>query len=301
MNTEGDFYKSLLDNLYDGVYFLDDDRRITYWNKGAERLTGYTASEVTGRFCRENILEHVDEWGNKLCDLSLCPAAKTIGDGCIREEELYLHHKKGHRVPVSIRVSPILDPGGRIIGAVEVFSDNTSRVEARQMIEELQRMALLDPLTEVGNRRYAELNLRARMNEIRRYGWPFGVLFIDIDHFKRINDLFSHDIGDRILKMMARTLSNSVRSFDLICRWGGEEFLAIIVNVNRDSLYLVAEKLRLMIERSSITHDSRIIMATISIGATMASQEDTWEELVSRADRLMYQSKEKGRNRTTLG
>jgi diguanylate cyclase (GGDEF)-like protein len=231
---------------------------------------------------------------------SLCPAAKTLKDGREREEELYLHHKKGHRVPVSIRVAPIHDPQGRVIGAVEVFGDNSTKVEAKQAIEELQRMALLDTLTQVGNRRFAEMNLTARLGEQNRYGWTFGVLFMDIDHFKDINDTYGHEVGDQILRMTAKTLSNSVRSFDLVTRWGGEEFLAIIANVDGDRLHIVAEKLRAMMERSSISHNSETIKATISIGATVAQPEDSVDSLVRRADKLMYESKLSGRNRVTL-
>jgi len=301
MDIERDFYKSLLDNLYDGVYFVDTERRITYWNLGAERLTGYDTEEVVGRFCRENILEHVDENGTKLCESSSCPAARTLQDGQPHEDEVYLHHKKGHRLPVAIRVAPIMSPDGKIIGAVEVFSDNTPRVVSRQTIEELQRIALLDPLTEVGNRRYAEMNLKFRLAEQDRYGWPFGILFIDIDDFKKVNDRFGHEVGDDVLRMTARTLAGSLRSFDLVSRWGGEEFLAIVVNVDSGSLLAVAEKLRKMVEQSKITYDAENIGVTVSTGGTLALKSDTVETIVKRADELMYRSKAEGRNCTTLG
>jgi diguanylate cyclase (GGDEF)-like protein/PAS domain S-box-containing protein len=301
MDLKQGFYKNLLDNLYDGVYFVDSDRRITYWNRGAERLTGYEAPEVIDCYCRDDILMHVDEKGNKLCETSLCPAVKTLQDGRAREEELYLHHKRGHRLPVAIRVAPILSPDGKIVGAVEVFSDNTPRMISKQTIEELQRIALLDPLTEVGNRRYAEMNLKFRLAEQERYGWPFGILFIDIDHFKTINDRFGHEIGDDVLRMTARTLAGSLRSFDLVSRWGGEEFLALIINVDPGSLLSVAEKLRRMVEQSSITYDSENIRVTVSIGGTLALNSDGVETIVRRADELMYRSKTEGRNRTNLG
>jgi diguanylate cyclase (GGDEF)-like protein/PAS domain S-box-containing protein len=301
MDMREDFYKNLLDNLYDGVYFLDNERKITYWNKGAERLTGYRAPEVVDCYCRDDILMHVDELGTKLCETNLCPAVKTLHDGLPREEEVFLHHKRGHRVPVSIRVAPILSPDGMIVGAVEVFSDNTTKVESKQAIEELRRIALLDSLTEVGNRRYAEMNLKFRLAEQDRYGWPFGVLFMDIDHFKKVNDRFGHDVGDDVLRMTAKTLSNSLRSFDLVCRWGGEEFIAIIINVDDGRLRSVSEKLRAMVEQSSITSDSETVEATISIGATVARPDDTVDGLVRRADQLMYESKDSGRNRITLG
>jgi diguanylate cyclase (GGDEF)-like protein/PAS domain S-box-containing protein len=301
MDYEQDFYKGLLDNLYDGVYFMDSERRITYWNQGAERLTGYDNDEVVGCYCRENILEHMDEGGHRLCESSLCPAAKTITDGEARDEEVYLHHKSGHRVPVSIRVAPIKSPEGTIIGAVEVFSDASFKIDARHTIEELQRMALLDSLTGVGNRRYAEMNLKFRLAEMERYGWPFGVLFIDLDNFKDINDVFGHEVGDDILRMAAKTLSNSLRSFDTVCRWGGEEFVAIVVNIESEHLPIVGEKLRAMVERSSISMDSRTVGITVSIGATIASEDDGMESLMRRADQLMYRSKSEGRNRVTPG
>jgi diguanylate cyclase (GGDEF)-like protein/PAS domain S-box-containing protein len=280
---------------------MDAERRITYWNQGAERLTGYDGEEVVGCFCREHILEHVDESGARLCESSLCPAAKTLEDGEAREEELYLHHKAGHRVPVSIRVAPIRDPGGRIIGAVEVFSDASFKIDARHTIEELQRMALLDSLTGVGNRRYAEMNLNFRLAELDRYGWTFGVLFIDLDNFKEINDNYGHQVGDSILRMTAKTLSNSLRSFDTVCRWGGEEFVAIIVNVDSGRLQTVGEKLRAMVEQSSIALNGRGIGVTISVGGTIASADDDIRSLIHRADELMYSSKSAGRNRITIG
>ncbi|MEW6553284.1 MAG: sensor domain-containing diguanylate cyclase [Actinomycetota bacterium] len=301
MEHEQDFYKRLLDNLYDGVYFMDAERRITYWNQGAERLTGYEGDEVVGCLCRENILEHVDESGARLCESSLCPAAKTLRDGEAREEELYLHHKSGHRVPVSIRVAPIKGPGDDIIGAVEVFSDASFKIDARHTIEELQRLALLDSLTGVGNRRYAEMNLNFRLAELDRYGWTFGALFMDLDNFKGINDSYGHEVGDSVLKMAAKTLSNSLRSFDTLCRWGGEEFVAVIVNVDSERLKTVSEKLRAMVERSSITLNGRSIGVTISVGGTIARPDDDMQSLIHRADELMYSSKSAGRNRTTIG
>jgi diguanylate cyclase (GGDEF)-like protein/PAS domain S-box-containing protein len=301
MEHEQDFYKRLLDNLYDGVYFMDADRRITYWNQGAERLTGYENEEVVGCYCRENILEHVDEGGTRLCESSLCPAAKTLADGEAREEEVYLHHKSGHRVPVSIRVAPIKSPEGGIIGAVEVFSDASFKIDARHTIEELQRMALLDSLTGVGNRRYAEMNLNFRIAEMDRYGWTFGALFIDLDNFKEINDAHGHEVGDAILKMAAKTISNSLRSFDTVCRWGGEEFVAIIVNVDSERLRTVCEKLRIMVEKSSIALNGQSVGTTISIGGTIADSRDDTQSLIRRADELMYRSKSAGRNRATIG
>jgi PAS domain S-box-containing protein len=208
-----EFYRDLLDNLYDGIYFVDRDRRVTYWNASAERITGYRSSEVVNKRCRDNILIHVNDSGASLCDCG-CPIEESITSGRTSETEAYLRHKDGHRIPVSIRTFPIRDSEGGITGAIEIFTDNSSRAAFLHRIEELQRMTVLDHLTGLANRRYIDMNLDARLSEMARYGWPFGVLFIDIDHFKHVNDVYGHDIGDEVLKVIAKTFINNSRPFD---------------------------------------------------------------------------------------
>jgi len=289
------FYRSLLDNLYDGIYFVDRDRKITYWNSGAERITGYLSSEVVGKRCRDNILIHINQRGASLCD-SGCPLEESIVRGRAYETEAYLHHRDGHRIPVSIRTFPTRNQEGMITGAVEIFTDNSSKAAFLHRIEELQKMTILDHLTGLANRRYIEMSLDARISEMARYGWPFGVLFIDIDRFKDVNDIHGHDIGDEVLKMIAKTFINNSRPFDTVGRWGGEEFLAIILNVTEDRLYAIADRLRMLVEQSSLSVGNDTVSVTISIGATLALENDTIETLIRRADHLMYRAKALGRN-----
>ena len=294
-----ELYKTILDNIYDGVYFADRSRRITYWNKGAERISGFEGSEVIGRSCSENILVHVNSKGVNLCK-NMCPLAKTIRDGKTRETEAFLHHKNGHRVPVAIRTTPLRDSTGKIVGAVEIFNDNSSQMALRQRFNELQEMALYDELTGIANRRYIEMNLKTRFGEMRRYGRIFGVLFIDIDHFKEINDTYGHDVGDRVLKMVADTLVNNLRAFDILGRWGGEEFVSVVVNVNEELLSSIAHRFRFLVEQSRLSVESVALRVTVSIGATLARPKDTVKTLMKRADRLMYRSKQLGRNRVCI-
>ena len=293
------FYKTILDNLYDGVYFVDRNRKITYWNKGAERITGFTDAEVIGTHCWDNILQHINDDGINLCETE-CPLAKTIKDGRAREAEVYLHHKKGHRLPVSVRIAPIRDTKRKIIGGVEVFTDLSAKLEERDKIKELQKMALFDPLTGIGNRRYLEINLSSRLSELKRYGWSFGVMFLDIDHFKKINDTYGHFAGDEVLKMVAKTVSHNLRSFDIIGRWGGDEFLALVVNIDDMNLSLIANKVRVLTENSSLTYGQDNIQVTLSIGATLGKRGDTVNTLLKRADRLLYKSKVTGHNKVTM-
>lgn len=289
------FYRNLLDNLYDGVYCLDRQRTIVFWNKGAERLTGYSKAEVLGRKCSDDILVHMNDGGHGLCDLA-CPVEQSIKGGCGGEIEALLRHKEGYRVPVLVRVSPITNSTGQVVGAVQIFSDNLSKVKLKQRIEELQKQSLLDPLTKLANRRAMEIYLESRREEYRRFRWPFGVLFIDIDHFKTINDRYGHVMGDDILKMVAKTLSRNNRPFDIVGRWGGEEFLAIIANVDLDELKEIAERYRVFVRKSTLNRSVGLIRVTVSIGATMCRIEDSSLSLIKRADDLMYHCKKAGRD-----
>jgi diguanylate cyclase (GGDEF)-like protein/PAS domain S-box-containing protein len=300
MQLDSSIYKHIMDNLALGIYFLDKNRKITYWNKGAEAITGYTADEVIGRGCSDNILVHIDHEGNQLC-CNQCPAELTLVDGQRHETEVYLRHKQGYRLPVRTCIDPIVSTDGTIIGAVELFSDMSSNMALRQQVDELEEMALFDSMTEIGNRRYAQMNLHARFNEKNRYGWDFGLLFIDIDHFKQFNDSQGHNVGDRVLKMIAKTLSSNIRPFDVACRWGGDEFIVILVHVDPDGLRATAEKLRTLVEQSAFSENDEQIHVTVSIGASLMHDDDTPGTLIQRADTLMYNSKKNGRDRVTLG
>jgi diguanylate cyclase (GGDEF)-like protein/PAS domain S-box-containing protein len=290
-------YHAILDNLYDGVYFVDRDRKITYWNRGAERITGHLAAEVVGSRCSDNILMHVDGQGALLCR-DRCPLAATMLDGVERTADVYLRHKDGHRVSVNIRITPLRNDRGEITGGVEVFTDNSQKLSAIARMEAFEKLAYLDPLTGTANRRYAEITLHARNEEFQRYGWPFGVVFIDIDRFKAINDECGHAAGDEVLKMVAKTLMNSARSFDVVARWGGDEFIAVIANVEKEQLIAAANRFRTLVEQSSRV-SAPVPQVTISVGATLARSDDTEAAVLERADRFMYQSKTAGKNRVT--
>ncbi len=300
MASRDDFYFSVLNSLFDGLYFVDRERRITFWNRTAERLTGYEAREVVGRRCADNILVHVDGEGRNLCE-GLCPVARTLQDGASREADVFLHHRKGHRIPVAVRIAPLMGSDGQIEGAVEVFNDNSRRLEEVEELDRIKGLALVDPVTEVRNRRFTEISVQTVLKEVNRYNWPMGLLFVDIDRFKRINDSYGHEAGDRILKAVAQTLVQSVRAFDIVGRWGGEEFVVIIRNITEKNLAKLAEKLRALAGKSFVTLAASQVGVTVSIGATTLTAEDTVESAVGRADTLMYRSKAGGRNRVTLG
>jgi diguanylate cyclase (GGDEF)-like protein/PAS domain S-box-containing protein len=295
MDHDVAFYRDLVDNMSDGVYFVDRARKITYWSQGAERLSGYQAEEVVGRRCRDGILNHVDECGTELCGRA-CPLAATIRDGRCRDAHVFMHHADGHRQPVWVRAAPLRDPDGAIIGAVEVFSDDTAVTTARAQVSELEELALTDPLTGLGNRRYLEMQLNARLDEWMRYGSPFGVLIADIDLFKRVNDTYGHDVGDETLAMVARTLTFGLRGSHVAARYGGEEFVIVLAHTDPDGLGKVGERLRSLVAASRLVAARQPIEVTISLGGAMVAPGDTADTLLRRADTFLYAAKEAGRN-----
>jgi diguanylate cyclase (GGDEF)-like protein len=231
----------------------------------------------------------------------MCPLAETIADGKPREAELYMHNKKGYRIPVSVRISTLTDRDGNIIGGIELFTDISNQVANKLRVKELEKLALLDNLTQLANRNYIEREIQSRFEEQKRFGVHFGVLFMDIDHFKKFNDTYGHDLGDDVLRFVANTLVTNSRPFDLYGRWGGEEFIGIIRNINDHDLKILGNRVRNLVASSYINRDDKTLQVTISAGATLVSDGDTMESLIKRADRLLYKSKAAGRNCLTIG
>ena len=296
-------FKDILDHLYDGVYFVDRDRVITYWNQGAARISGYATDQVVGRSCRDGILNHVTANGVSLCQNG-CPLAATMEDGTPREADVFLHHADGHRVPVLVRCAPLRDASGAIVGAVESFSAARGLRSARSELRTLRRQVHIDPLTEVGNRAFLDARVRSLVAEAGRDGArDAAVAMMDIDRFKSVNDLHGHEAGDQVLRMVAKTLVGSLRGTDVIGRWGGEEFLVLLEDVADDaSLTAACQKVRHLVRSSRLDlGDAASVTVTLSIGATRVRAGDTPESVVARADGLMYQSKRAGRDRISVG
>jgi diguanylate cyclase (GGDEF)-like protein/PAS domain S-box-containing protein len=291
-------YVEILNNLPLGIYFTNKDRQIIYWNKAAEEITGYSAEKVIGSHCHDNILTHVDEKGINLCT-GLCPLAKSISDGLTRQSDVFLSHKDGHRVSVRVYTFSLKNDSGEIIGGIEMFSDISSLTAMQLKTQELEKMAFFDALTKLPNRNHILAELESMVTEYQRYHVPFGVLFLDIDHFKDFNDTYGHEAGDQLLKTVAATLRSSSRPFDVFGRWGGEEIVGVIRNVTAESLVAIGNRYRLLIGKSNAIVKGKSVGISVSIGATMIRPDDSAETVVNRADSLMYQSKKNGRNMLT--
>ncbi len=294
------FY-SILDAVPEGIYLTDCNRNIIYWNKEAENISGYSSKEVTGQNCAHNLLNHIDYHGNNLCKHH-CPLSKSITDGATHEADVLLHHKDGHRVPVHVQTVAVKNDEGQVIGVLETFSDKTEHLEQLQELERLEKQSLIDTLTQVGNRRFANIEINKRFDELNRYNWVFSAALLDLDYFKNVNDKYGHDIGDKVLQMVAKTIKSAIRPVDFICRWGGEEFLVIFPNISSENILKeTANRLRLLVKNSYVELNGEKVSVSISLGASVAVTTDTSESLLKRIDNLLYSSKNSGRDKVSVG
>jgi diguanylate cyclase (GGDEF)-like protein/PAS domain S-box-containing protein len=294
-------FQTLAENTFDGLIQIDVKGRVVLWNQGAERILGYTSKEIVGQDYRK-IFGVSPQDSTQVQHDANSSISKTLLDGEDREGLISLRHKGGYVMKLLARTITIRDDSGKISGAFKILNDNKTLIALHQEHKKTDETILLDSGTGIGNRAHIELKIRHMLAEFHTSeGAPIGILFMDIDKFKDFNDTYGHLVGDKVLRFVANTLRQNLRTSDSCGRWGGEEFVALVLDSNLEGLKKIAEKLRSLVESGGVTENGADLRTTISIGATMATDEDTLQSLLERADKLMYQSKEAGRNRVTVG
>ncbi|OOL35229.1 sensor domain-containing diguanylate cyclase [Pseudomonas sp. FSL W5-0299] len=164
----------------------------------------------------------------------------------------------------------------------------------------IQAQATLDSLTELPNRRGFDLLAAQAMLEARREPKPLTAMLLDLDHFKALNDTYGHLAGDQVLIGFARDLESCLRHSDIVCRWGGEEFIVLLKDTDGETGLMIAEKIRQHVEQQRYAYDGKELQLTVSIGLTTLQVDETLHTLLSRADHAMYRAKQAGRNRTCV-
>ncbi|MDZ5434208.1 GGDEF domain-containing protein [Pseudomonas fluorescens] len=160
--------------------------------------------------------------------------------------------------------------------------------------------ALRDPLTDTGNRIAMDQTLLREIEVSRRHLHPLSLLMLDIDHFKQINDTHGHSVGDEVLKAVAALIKQQLRNVDMVFRFGGEEFLIVLSNTNREAAALVGERLRLAVQTEEFVAEGRSVELTVSLGCSTLLPGESAESLLRRADNALYVAKREGRNRLTM-
>jgi len=209
-------------------------------------------------------------------------------DGSIRIDTALFSNSYGSFVPVSIKSFPLKKDNGAVVGVMQIMNDNSVEQEALKIVKNLQDKMRHDHLTEIGNRIGIKETIEKKIEEYRRHKTCFAVIFIDIDNFKTINDTYGHE-----------TLKSSIRNIDYVGRWGGEEFIVVAPYAEPLNSSIIAERIRVNIEKLIVSYDNIEIMTTASIGVTNVVATDTVDSLIARSDKLMYMSKEDGKNKVT--
>ncbi|TAN44795.1 MAG: sensor domain-containing diguanylate cyclase [Nitrospirae bacterium] len=282
--------------LGEGVYVLDAGGALTFMNPEAERLLGWTEKELLGKNIHEVI--HFQRADGTPLPASECPVFKSISsNACYRVAEDVFTRKDGELVPIALVSTPICDDG-KVKGSVAAFHDISERKRVQEALKNanllLERQATTDILTGVFNRLKFNDLLDAELQRAVRQGLPLSVIMFDIDHFKRINDTFGHHAGDSVLKELTCIVRDTLRKYDSLARWGGEEFVVLSPGNTLENTRLLAERIRHNIEKHSF---AGMGVVTSSFGVSAFAEGDDADALLQRVDGALYKAKNSGRNR----
>ena len=270
------------------ILITDTEGRIEYTNPAFTFLTGYEFKEVAGknpRFQKSGQTPpevHSDLWN-------------TISSGSVWRGE-FVNQKKNGEVYLEFAViAPIRNENGNITHYVAIKEDITARKHSE---EELQRYATTDFLTGIYNRRHTFFLAERAFAQAKRYQRDLSVLMVDVDHFKKVNDLYGHAVGDQVLRGVAQSFVSHMRTTDILGRYGGEEFLVVMPETTLEQACHVADRLLNHLRTLSIQTETGEIPISISLGVAMMIPEHapTFYRLIDQADQALYAAKQAGRN-----
>lgn len=283
------FINNVLNHLDEGVYFTDLNKNILYWNSGIQTISGHQMEQNNTLTCCQ-LIHHVGINGESLCDKQ-CPINKVLQDGEPLESSMFIRHKEGHLVPVTVKTFPVIK-NDQIVGVIEILSDNTQKNFVHEKVKALTKAAYIDSLSGLVNKQYIESRLELMLKEIPKKRESFGVLYININGFRAINELYGVTIADKVLRMVATTLSPYITSPNLIGRWHGASFIAILDTANKTVPIMLASKIKMVISESAFPINGETIQVTISVGYTNSQPLDSLDYIIERATKASLEEKE---------
>lgn len=287
-----------LETMYDGLMLLDADLRVMVWSRSAEELFGRPASEMLGSSWSPRLLNYVDQSDEPLPE-SHSSVRRVLSMARGSTSRMAFMNPDGRRREIEVQTLPLLDEHGNLQAIAEIYRD-LERTTAKRSheIHQLKLAASRDALTSVANRGELETQLASlALNYSRSSSEIFSVIFVDADHFKRINDNYGHGVGDQVLIDLARLLQEETYSGETIGRYGGEEFMVLCPGANLEQAIRRAERLRVALHRTRLGGSAKL-RCTASFGVAEMEPGDSVESILRRVDEALYQAKEEGRDRT---
>ena len=299
----------IFETINNGIIILDEDLNILAWNKWLEVRTNKKSSEMIGKnICKE--FEYINE--NKL---------KRKIKSVLFSNNASFYSIYPHKFLIDIKVNTIVN---KVFESMQqditivpydiekklvclYIYDNTKLCEINYKLEELndklKELSNCDPLTNVYNRRYFSEISNKMLSLTTRNSHDLGIIILDIDKFKNINDTYGHGLGDKVIIALAQNLKEIVRDSDIVSRFGGEEFVILMYNINLENAQNVAEKIRQHVEAIEIIDNDLTLRFTVSLGVALydeAIDNKNLEYTLKRADKALYMAKQNGRNQVRV-
>lgn len=290
-----EIFRAVLENLQTGVCMVDRDQKISFWNDGAERITGYLRQDVLGRFCGEILLVKFPEDKGALGERS-CLLVAAIRDGQTREGRIYLRHKSGYAIPVSARAIPIRDVHSHVVGAAESFVEKPWASSLCPPGSDLVLGHGLDAVTQLPDYAFTRSYLEERTKFASEHVIPFGLLCIQLDHLDALAATHGRDAAEAILNVVARTLRNGLDPLDFVGRWSEDQFLAIVAIRDKGDLWATAERLEQLAQFSEIVWWGDHLSVTASVGGTFISPGEPIASLLGRTGSALKEAVAQGGN-----
>ncbi len=292
-------YQTVLDGLETGVYIVDRNRRIRFWNEGAEKITGYLRQDVVGHLQRDHLLDASDALKDLDSDPD-DPINLVFRDGKPSLMNVSILHKDGYRLPIVLRTNPIRNSRGAVIGAAESFERNRSSAETTRRHLALADFGCLDVVTGVAAQGFMETQIRENLITFNEHHIPFGILLMQIDELDKYRASRGPGVVPTILRIIAQSLENCLRPTDVLGCWGKYQFLAILTDCKESEVALVGERVRRIVGRSEIEWWGDKFAVTSPVGGAGCRAGDGVETLVARAETSLRESMVKGGNCVTV-
>jgi PAS domain S-box-containing protein/diguanylate cyclase (GGDEF)-like protein len=281
-----EIFRKALEYLPLGLYLVDRERRILFWNRSAENITGFMRHDVIGRLANDRILMHCDETG-KLLPSEESPLSRAMRDGRQYSTELYVRHKAGHRLKVRTKAFPILDDFGVVRAAVECFDELRAVPPNDRHRLSLAAHGCLDGTTGLLNHAMSESQLRESLEMLNNFGLRFGVLWVEVQGLVKVAMKDGREAADALIYVVAQTLAHELGSSINLGRWGEDQFLAVVPDCTAVELEHVAQKLKRVVGVSGINWWGDPLSVVVMVGRAMAEIGEDAQSLLQRACRAV--------------